>query len=122
MKRFILFAIAIVASATLIAAPSCRLSGFPVTKKTTKPVIGALVTLSEVGNKSNKFQRVVGEEGFSMLVPYGEYDMTIEAEGYETYKMYIELDDQTIDLGIMRMLTDRMAADRDSAKAKRKKK
>lgn len=121
MKRFILAAIALVASATLIAAPSCKLSGFPVTKKTTKPVIGALVTLAEVGNKSNKFQRLVGEDGFTMIIPYGEYDLTIEAEGYETYTLNIDLDEQTIDLGMMRMLTDNMAYDRDHAKAERKK-
>lgn len=121
MKRFVLAAIALVASATLIAAPSCKLSGFPVTKKTTKPVVGALVTLAEVGNKSNKFQRLVSEDGFTLIVPYGEYDLTIEAEGYETYTLLIDLDEQAIDLGTMRMLTDKMAHDRDHAKAERKK-
>ena len=121
MKKLIMSAIATVASATLIAAPSCKLSGFPVTKKTTDPVIGALVTLAEVGNKSNKFQRLVGEEGFTLIVPYGEYDLTIEAEGYETYTLNIDLDEQAIDLGQMKMLTDKMAEERDNAKALRKK-
>lgn len=121
MKKFILSAIAIVASATLIAAPSCKLSGFPVTKKTTKPVIGALVTLAEVGNKSNKFQRMVGENGFTLIIPYGEYNLSIEAEGYETYTLEIDIDEQTIDLGQMKMLTDKMADERDNAKAQREK-
>lgn len=121
MKRFILSAIAIVASATLLAAPSCKLSGFPVTKKTTKPVIGALVTLAEVGNISNKFQRIVDENGFTLIVPYGEYSMTIEAEGYETYTLDIDIDEPATDLGQMKMLTDKMAEERDNAKAQRKK-
>lgn len=121
MKRFILTVMAIFASATLLAAPSCKLSGFPVTKKSSKPVIGALVTLSEIGNKSNKFQRLVGEEGFTMIVPYGEYNLTIEAEGYETYTLEIDLDEQATDLGVMKMLTDKMAEERDNAKAERKK-
>lgn len=121
MKRFILSAIAIVASATLLAAPSCKLSGFPVTKKTTKPVLGALVTLAEVGNISNKFQRIVDENGFTLIVPYGEYSMTIEAEGYETYTLDIDIDEPATDLGQMKMLTDKMAHDRDHAKAQRKK-
>ena len=121
MKRFILSAIALVASATLLAAPSCKLSGFPVTKKTTKPVLGALVTLAEVGNISNKFQRIVDENGFTLIVPYGEYSMTIEAEGYETYTLDIDIDEPATDLGQMRMLTDKMAHDRDHAKAQRKK-
>lgn len=120
MKRLILSAIAIVASATLLAAPSCKLSGFPVTKKTTKPVIGALVTLAEVGNISNKFQRIVDENGFTLIVPYGEYSMTIEAEGYETYTLDIDIDEPATDLGQMKMLTDKMAHDRDHAKAQRK--
>lgn len=121
MKRFILTVMAIFASATLLAAPSCKLSGFPVTKKSSKPVIGALVTLSEIGNKSNKFQRLVGEEGFTIIVPYGEYNLTIEAEGYETYTLEIDLDEQATDLGVMKMLTDKMAEERDNAKAERKK-
>ncbi len=121
MKRFILSAIALVASATLLAAPSCKLSGFPVTKKTTKPVLGALVTLAEVGNISNKFQRIVDENGFTLIVPYGEYSMTIEAEGYETYTLDIDIDEPATDLGQMKMLTDKMAHDRDHAKAQRKK-
>lgn len=121
MKRFILSAIALVASATLLAAPSCKLSGFPVTKKTTKPVLGALVTLAEVGNISNKFQRIVDENGFTLIVPYGEYSMTIEAEGYETYTLDIDIDEPVTDLGQMKMLTDKMAHDRDHAKAQRKK-
>lgn len=120
MKRFIFTVMAIFASATLLAAPSCKLSGFPVTKKTSKPVVGALVTLYEIGNKSNKFQRLVGEEGFTMIVPYGEYNMTIEAEGYETYSLEIDLDEQATDLGVMKMLTDKMADERDHAKAERK--
>lgn len=121
MKRFILTVMAIFASATLLAAPSCKLSGFPVTKKSSKPVIGALVTLYEIGNKSNKFQRLVGEEGFTMIVPYGEYNLTIEAEGYETYTLEIDLDEQATDLGVMKMLTTNMAEERDHAKAERKK-
>lgn len=121
MKKIILAIMAIFASATLLAAPSCRLSGFPVTKKTNKPVIGALVTLYEVGNKSNKFQRIVGEEGFTMLIPYGEYNLTIEAKGYETYTLEIDIDEQETDLGAMKMLTDNMAYERDHAKAERKK-
>ena len=120
MKKLILSCIALMAAATLWAAPSCTLSGVPVTKKTTNPVIGALVTLTEVGNKSNKFQRIVGENGFEMIIPFGEYQLSIEAAGYETYTLDIDIDTDTIDLGIMRMLTDQMAEERDNAKAAKK--
>lgn len=120
MKKLLLSCIALLAGATLWAAPSCTLSGFPVTKKSTSPVVGALVTLTEVGNKSNKFQRMVGEEGFEMIVPFGEYRLSIEAAGYETYTLDIDIDADTIDLGSMKMLTEQMAEERDNAKAARK--
>lgn len=120
MKKLLLSCIALLAGATLWAAPSCTLSGFPVTKKTTDPVVGALVTLTEVGNKSNKFQRMVGEEGFEMIVPFGEYRLSIEAAGYETYTLDIDIDTDTIDLGSMKMLTEQMAEERDNSKAARK--
>lgn len=120
MKKLISLAVALLATATLWAAPSCTLSGFPVTKKTTSPVVGALVTLTEVGNKSNKFQRMVGENGFEMIVPFGEYRLSIEAEGYETYTLDIDVDTDTIDLGSMKMLTEQMAEERDNSKAARK--
>ncbi len=120
MKKLILSCVAIFAAATVCAAPSCTLSGFPVTKKTTKPVTGAVVTLTEVGNKSNKFQRMVGENGFEMIIPFGEYRLSVEAAGYETYTLDIDIDTDTIDLGAMKMLTEQMAEDRDNAKAAKK--
>lgn len=70
---------------------------------------------------SNKFQRIVDENGFTLIVPYGEYSMTIEAEGYETYTLDIDIDEPATDLGQMKMLTDKMAEERDNAKAQRKK-
>lgn len=63
---------------------------------------------------------MVGENGFEMIVPFGEYRLSIEAEGYETYTLDIDLDTDTIDLGSMKMLTEKMAEERDNSKAARK--
>ena len=79
--------------------------------------MGALVTFASEWDADVKFQRKVTADGFEMIVPAGGYYMTIEAEGYEPYRLEIEVDQTRIDLGMITLLTTEQAAARD---AKRK--
>lgn len=114
-KSLLLPAVLLLAASSLFAQNrSCVISGFPITKKSGVPVEGALVTLTDEWDKSRKYQRRVDAEGFEMVVPAGGYQLEITAEGYETYSLQIDVDEPHIDLGMMKMLTDEMAAARDA--------
>lgn len=117
MKRFFMLAILASMSLAAYAQNMCILSGYPTAKKSPDALVGALVTFASEWDADVKFQRKVTADGFEMIVPAGGYYMTIEAEGYEPYRLEIEVDQTRIDLGMITLLTTEQAAARD---AKRK--
>ena len=117
MKKILTLLVAICFAATLSAQNNCAVSGYPAAKKSVEPVVGAVVTLTSEWDKSVKYQRRVTPDGFEMIVPAGGYLLTIDAEGYEQYRMEIEVDQARIDLGSMRMVT---IAEAEAKAAKRK--
>ena len=76
-------------------------------------------TFTSEWDKDLKYQRAVDKEGFRVVLPQGGYLLTIEAQGYETYKMEIEVDQPNIDLDLITMLTNEQAAARDEKRKKR---
>ena len=87
-------------------------------KKSAEPIVGALITFTSEWDKDVKYQRKSDAEGFRVVLPQGGYVMTIEAAGYESYILEIEVDNPHIDLTDITLLTVEQAAERD---AKRKK-
>lgn len=81
--------------------------------------MGALITFTSEWDKDVKYQRKSDAEGFRVVLPQGGYVMTIDAEGYEPYRIEIEVDDPHIDLTVITLLTLEQAAARDAKRKKR---
>lgn len=96
-----------------------ELSGLPTGKSSKQTLVGALVTLTGVWDKEATFKRVVNENGFTLRLPYGDYVLRVEMEGYETYKLEIEINDERTDLGIMKMFTNEEVEAKRLKRAKR---
>ena len=111
--------IALATIGTAAAQGLAAVSGLPVPKKSADAIVGALVTFTSEWDKDLKYQRAVDKEGFRVVLPQGGYLLTIEAQGYETYKMEIEVDQPNIDLDLITMLTNEQAAARDEKRKKR---
>ncbi|MBQ0081145.1 MAG: hypothetical protein KBS95_06340 [Alistipes sp.] len=116
MKRILIIVIAIIGIAFVSAQsnivgpkPFGILRGIPTSKLDKKTLVGALVTVTDEWNKKLKFQQKVSEGGFEMRIPYGGYILTIEMEGYDGYKLEIDIDSEETDLGFMRILTKEQA-------------
>ena len=105
MKKFFILLLALGFVGTAAAQQLCVLSGFPVPRRSSEVIKGALVTMTSEWDSSLKYQRRVDDNGFRMVVPQGGYLLTIEAEGYETYTLEIEMDEPRTELGLIRMLT-----------------
>lgn len=105
---------------TLVVGPTLvgEISGIPTAKTAKKSLVGALVTLSGSRDSDVKYQRVATENGFMMRVPYGDYLLTVEYEGYAKYALEITIEDEETNLGIIRLLTN----DEDAKKKEKHKK
>lgn len=119
MKKIFATLIALLFVGTSFAQGLAAVSGIPVPKKSAEPILGALVTFTSEWDNTLKYQRRVDNEGFRVVLPKGGYLMTIEAEGYEKYILEIEVDQPTIDLELITMLTEEQAAARDEKRKKR---
>lgn len=121
MKRIVTLLVLAMAASVCFAQPLCKLTGIPVPRKTFEPIKGAVVTLINEWDKDLKYIRKVDAEGFQMIVPQGGYLLKIEAEGYEPFRMEIDLDAPTIDLDVITMQTEAEAAARLAKQKKRAK-
>ncbi len=117
MKKILMLIALVCLSGAVYAQNMCIVSGYPTAKKSPDALVGALVTFANEWDKDVKYQRRVTADGFEMIVPAGGYLMTITIDGYEPYRLEIEVDQTRIDLGMMTLLTTEQAAERD---AKRK--
>lgn len=117
MKKILMLIALACLSGAVYAQNMCIVSGYPTAKKSPDALVGALVTFANEWDKDVKYQRRVTTEGFEMILPAGGYLMTIEQEGYEAYRLEIEVDQTRIDLGALTLLTNEQAAARE---AKRK--
>ena len=88
-------------------------------KKGAEPIVDALVTFTSEWDKDLKYQRKTDADGFRVVLPQGGYLLTIEAAGYETYRLEIEVDEPNINLDVITMLTVEQAAERDAKRKKR---
>ena len=118
MKRSILLSIALL-FALSASAQLAAVSGISMPKKSSEPIVGALVTFTSEWDKDLKYQRKTDADGFRVVLPQGGYIMTIEAEGYESHRLEIEVDEPNIDLTVITMLTNEQAAVRDAKRKKR---
>ena len=119
MKKFFILLLALGFVGTAAAQQLCVLSGFPVPRRSPDAIKGALVTMTSEWDSTLKYQRRVDEKGFRMVVPQGGYLLTIEAEGYQTYTLEIEMDEPRTELGLIRMLTNaEVAAKAEKQKAR----
>lgn len=116
MKRIIFIIIALLGFSLISAQtniigskPFGILKGTPTSKLDKKTLVGALVTVTNEWDKNLKFQQKVSNDGFEIRLPYGGYIVTVEQEGYDTYKLEIEIDSEETDLGFMRILTKEQA-------------
>lgn len=107
------------AAVTAQAQSLAAVSGTPVPKKSAQAISGALVTFTSEWDSELKYQRKVDSEGFRVVLPQGGYILTIEAEGYETFRQEIEVDEPNIDLNLIVMLTNEQAKERDLKRKKR---
>lgn len=122
MKRvFVLVVVAMIATVSMAQSLSV-VTGFPVPKKSAKPIVGAMVTITSVWDKDVQYMRKVDTEGFRIIVPQGSYNLEIAAKGYESYTMEIDIDQPNIDLDMIVMLTDEQATQRDEKRKSRAKK
>ena len=122
MKKFFVLLLALGFVGTAAAQQLCVLSGFPVPRRSPDAIKGALVTMTSEWDSNLKYQRRVDDNGFRMVVPQGGYRLTIEAEGYETYTLEIEMDEPRTELGLIRILTTAEAvakAEKQTARAAR---
>lgn len=110
MKKFLVLLLVLGFVGTAAAQQLCVLSGFPVPRRSPEAIQGALVTMTSEWDSSLKYQRRVDDNGFRMVVPQGGYLLTIEAEGYESYTLEIEMNEPRTELGLIRMLTTAEAA------------
>ena len=117
MKKILTLVVALAVAGVVSAQNLCSLTGYPAAKKATEPVVGAIATLTYEWNKSVKYTTRVTPDGFQFTVPEGGYLLTIDAEGYEQYRMEVEIDQPRIDLGSMRMVT---IAEAEAKAAKKK--
>jgi hypothetical protein len=115
LSTLLFIAVAFTAQAQSLAA----VSGTPVPKKSAQTIAGALVTFTSEWDSGLKYQRKCDAEGFRVVLPQGGYLLTIEAEGYETFRQEIEVDQPNIDLNLIVMLTTEQAAARDAKRKKR---
>lgn len=118
MKKLFILTISLLFAGSAFAQLS-DVSGQLFPKKSAEPIVGALVTFTSEWDKDVKYQRKSDAEGFRVVLPQGGYMMTIEAEGYETYTLEIEVDEPHIDLTTITLLTTEQAAERDAKRKKR---
>jgi hypothetical protein len=118
MKRLFTLSIALLFAATAFAQLSA-VSGQPMPKKGAEPIVDALVTFTSEWDKDLKYQRKTDADGFRVVLPQGGYLLTIEAAGYETYRLEIEVDEPNINLDVITMLTVEQATERDAKRKKR---
>ena len=102
-----------------LAQSLSAVSGLPMPKKSTEPILDAIVTFTSEWDENEKYIRKTDPNGFRVLLPQGGYLLTIEAPGYETYKLEIEVDQPHIDLDVITILTDAQAKERDLKRQKR---
>ena len=119
MKKILSTLLFVMAAVTAQAQSLAAVSGTPVPKKSAQVISGALVTFTSEWDSELKYQRKVDGEGFRVVLPQGGYILTIEAEGYETFRQEIEVDEPNIDLDLIVMLTNEQAGERDLKRKKR---
>lgn len=119
MKKILSTLLFVMAAVTAQAQSLAAVSGTPVPKKSAQVISGALVTFTSEWDSELKYQRKVDSEGFRVVLPQGGYILTIEAEGYETFRQEIEVDEPNIDLDLIVMLTNEQAGERDLKRKKR---
>lgn len=119
MKKILSTLLFVMAAVTAQAQSLAAVSGTPVPKKSAQAISGALVTFTSEWDSELKYQRKVDGEGFRVVLPQGGYILTIEAEGYETFRQEIEVDEPNIDLDLIVMLTNEQAGERDLKRKKR---
>lgn len=119
MKKILSTLLFVMAAVTAQAQSLAAVSGTPVPKKSAQVISGALVTFTSEWDSELKYQRKVDSEGFRIVLPQGGYILTIEAEGYETFRQEIEVDEPNIDLDLIVMLTKEQAGERDLKRKKR---
>lgn len=119
MKKILSTLLFVMAVVTAQAQSLAAVSGTPVPKKSAQVISGALVTFTSEWDSELKYQRKVDSEGFRVVLPQGGYILTIEAEGYETFRQEIEVDEPNIDLDLIVMLTNEQAGERDLKRKKR---
>ena len=119
MKKILSTLLFVMAAVTALAQSLAAVSGTPVPKKSAQVISGALVTFTSEWDSELKYQRKVDSEGFRVVLPQGGYILTIEAEGYETFRQEIEVDEPNIDLDLIVMLTNEQAGERDLKRKKR---
>lgn len=119
MKKILSTLLFVMAAVTAQAQSLAAVSGTPVPKKSAQAISGALVTFTSEWDSELKYQRKVDSEGFRVVLPQGGYILTIEAEGYETFRQEIEVDEPNIDLDLIVMLTNEQAGERDLKRKKR---
>ncbi len=117
MKKILALAALLTFAGAISARNICSISGYPAAKKATEPVVGAIVTLTYEWDKTIKHTTRVTPDGFQLTLPEGGYLLTIDAEGFEQYRMEVEIDQPQIDLGSMRMVT---IAEAEAKAAKKK--
>lgn len=119
MKKILSTLLFVMAAVTAQAQSLAAVSGTPVPKKSAQVISGALVTFTSEWDSELKYQRKVDSEGFRVVLPQGGYILTIEAEGYETFRQEIEVDEPNIDLDLIVMFTNEQAGERDLKRKKR---
>ena len=119
MKKIFVTLLALACAGTALAQTLAAVSGFPVPKKSSEPIIGALVTFTSEWDSNVQYQRKVDKDGFRIVLPQGGYLMTIKADGYQTYQNEIEVDQPNIDLDLIIMLTKEQAEARDAKRRQR---
>ena len=119
MRKIVVTLILLAFAGTAVAQSLAAVSGIPMPKKSTEPFLEALVTFTSEWDKELKYQRKTDSEGFRVVLPQGGYLLTVEADGYETYTLEIEVDQPNIDLEVITMLTLVQAKERDIKRKRR---
>jgi hypothetical protein len=119
MRKIVVTLILLAFAGSAVAQSLAAVSGIPMPKKSTEPILEALVTFTSEWDKELKYQRKTDSEGFRVVLPQGGYLLTVEADGYETYTLEIEVDQPNIDLEVITMLTLEQAKERDIKRKRR---
>lgn len=125
MKRLALIIASALASLTVSAQALTSttligsLTGIPVGKTSKQVLSGAIATITDSADKTFTRTRVCTENGFQFRAEYGSYRLVIKAEGYDDYKLEVDIDSQETDLGFIRMITKEEAAKKAAKKARK---